>query len=159
MLSISVLKCMSEYWWTMITLWGGARQKGQSQSSNPGLACKLLNYSCLSTSLATSCRCSCLHAELQNRLLVGKISLSHRSTIFTTNRNPWIHPLTRARQTSASNVADLQPTGLFFQRSGVHAGRHKNVDNTLLINRKSAQKICTGRSRASEWVLKLKTNN
>lgn len=48
MLSISVLKCMSEYWRTMITLRGGARQKGQSQSSNPGLACKLLNYSCLS---------------------------------------------------------------------------------------------------------------
>lgn len=69
---------------------------------------------------------------------MGKINLSHRSIIFTTNRNPQIHPLTRATQTSASDVADLQPTGLFFQSSCVHAGQHKNVDNTLLINRNSA---------------------
>lgn len=52
--------------------------------------------------------------------------------------NPQNHSLTRARQTSASDVADLQPSGLFFQSSHVHAGQHKNVDNTLLINGASA---------------------
>lgn len=91
-------------------------------------------------SFHSSHQCNCLHKELQNRLLEGKVNLPHRSIIITTNA--WMHGiilwLGPDRQTSASDVADPQPSGLFFQSSHVHAGQHKNVDNTLLINGASA---------------------
>lgn len=74
-------------------------------------------------------RCNCLYRALQNDLLEGKVNLPH---------NTWNHSLTRARRTSASDVADLQPYCLCFQSSHVHAGQQKNVDNTLLINGASA---------------------
>lgn len=137
MLSSSV--CLNTEGWRSLSGGGGGGGQAERQSSHAGFTCKLLNYSCLSTSLATSHRCNCLHAVMQSRLLVEKVHFSHKSIIFTTKRNPWIHSLTRARQTSASDVVDLKHTGLFFfQSSCVHAGQHKNVDNTLFLNRKSA---------------------
>lgn len=152
MLSSSV--CLNAVGWWSLSGGGGGRQKGQSQSSHAGFTCKLLNYSCLSTSLATSHRCNCLHAVMQNRLLVGKVHFSHRYIIFTTKRNPWIHPLTRARQTSASDVVDLKPTGLFFseflcpRRTAQECRQHPVLE----------QKVCTGKTqrlRNESWSLKL----
>lgn len=85
----------------------------------------------------SSQRCNCL----QN-YKIGSLGGSKFATKSYNNQHKHVNPrnrsLTRARQTSASDVADLQPSGLFFQSSHVHAGQHKNVDNTLLINGASA---------------------
>lgn len=127
-------------------------------AERPKAIIKLLNHSCLSTSLAISHRCNFIHAVIQNKLPVGK----KLSQIYN------IHH----KQESTDSSFDKGQTDIclrwswptahrsIFQSSSLHAGQHKNVDNTLLINRKSAlEKQGEAHGLWNEsWSLKPKTH-